>query len=573
MLTALRIFFPFILSLGLTYAQYDLVVYGATPQGVTAAVAAAQEGLKVLLLEPGRGVGGVLTRGWLATLDLAEDREGLLQGGLFRDFYRRIGKEASFDVVQAEQAFWAMLREAGVEVRLEVPLDRVGVEAGRLTLLETPMGTVGAPYFVDATDTADLAFRAGASFTQGREDTGLDGRSMAATLVFRMEGLPWGAVFLALNYEGQVRRPEAGAWGRSGWGFGELVRGYLPSDPSRYTLRGLNLARQDDGSVLVNALLIFGVERVDAYELERLRQEVALEAERVVAYLREKDPLVFGTARLAGVAPALYIRESRHLKALYRLKAEEVLLGRSFPDAVALGGYPLDGQAYFPGETPYLLGTPAPYGVPFRSLVPRELKNLLVVSQAAGFDSVAAFSARVVPLQMALGEAAGVAVALLRRAPQAGLMKVPLADFHELAASGQALEALRKRLAQRGARLSSPEGGRVEAERPGYREAVALLRRGLFAGPYYLKGSLGLSEPILLGDFLANLEHYYRAKGPEERLRVVLKARELYRGELQRPLRRALLNQLLQALGEDKLAGTDPVTRGEAALLLYRLLP
>ncbi|WP_366755842.1 FAD-dependent oxidoreductase, partial [Thermus scotoductus] len=159
-------------------------------------------------------VGGVLTRGWLATLDLAEDREGLLQGGLFRDFYRRIGKEASFDVVQAEQAFWAMLREAGVEVRLEVPLDRVGVEAGRLTLLETPMGTVGAPYFVDATDTADLAFRAGASFTQGREDTGLDGRSMAATLVFRMEGLPWGAVFLALNYEGQVRRTGAGAWGR-----------------------------------------------------------------------------------------------------------------------------------------------------------------------------------------------------------------------------------------------------------------------------------------------------------------------------------------------------------------------
>ncbi|RTH08718.1 FAD-dependent oxidoreductase, partial [Thermus scotoductus] len=148
----------------------------------------------------------MLTRGWLATLDLAEDREGLLQGGLFRDFYRRIGKEASFDVVQAEQAFWAMLREAGVEVRLEVPLDRVGVEAGRLTLLETPMGTVGAPYFVDATDTADLAFRAGASFTQGREDTGLDGRSMAATLVFRMEGLPWGAVFLALNYEGQVHR-------------------------------------------------------------------------------------------------------------------------------------------------------------------------------------------------------------------------------------------------------------------------------------------------------------------------------------------------------------------------------
>ncbi|RTI24370.1 FAD-dependent oxidoreductase, partial [Thermus scotoductus] len=75
--------------LGLAWAQYDLVVYGATPQGVAAAVAAAQEGLKVALVEPGRGVGGVLTQGWLATLDVAKDGEGLLQGGLFREFYRR----------------------------------------------------------------------------------------------------------------------------------------------------------------------------------------------------------------------------------------------------------------------------------------------------------------------------------------------------------------------------------------------------------------------------------------------------------------------------------------------------
>lgn len=568
----MRTWLAFLLFFGLGLAQYDLVVYGATPQGVTTAVAAAQEGLKVLLLEPGRGVGGVLTQGWLATLDLAKDKEGLLQRGLFLDFYRRIGEEASFDVKRAEEALLAMLREAGVELRLEAPLDRVEVDRGTVVDLATPGGLFQAPYFVDATDTAELAFRAGASFTLGREDTGLDRRSMAATLVFRLEGVPWGAVFLALNYEGQVRRTGAGAWGRSGWGFGELVRGYVPSDPSRYALRGLNLSRQDDGSLLVNALLLFGVE-ADPTNLERVRQEAALEAERVAAYLREKDPLVFSTARVSRVAPALYLRESRHLRALYRLRVEEVLLGRTFPDAVALGGYPLDGQAYYPGETPYLLGTPAPYGVPFRALVPRELQNLLVVSQAAGFDSAAAFSARVVPLQMALGEAAGVAAALLRKAPQAGLFKAPLASFQELAQSTGGMDALRRRLQERGVRLVSSEKGKVEVDQPGYREAVALLRRGLFAGPYYLRGSLGLSEAILLGDFLADLEHYYRAKRPEERLRVVLKARELYREELQKPLRRATLNQLLLALGEAKVQGGESVTRGEAARLLYRLLP
>jgi hypothetical protein len=77
----------------------------------------------------------VLTQGWLATLDLAKDREGLLQGGLFREFYRRIGQEASFDVGQAERALGAMLKEAGVEVALEAPLDRLEVEEGRVLTL------------------------------------------------------------------------------------------------------------------------------------------------------------------------------------------------------------------------------------------------------------------------------------------------------------------------------------------------------------------------------------------------------------------------------------------------------
>jgi hypothetical protein len=527
---------------------------------VVAAVAGAQEGLKVLLLEPGRGVGGVLTQGWLATLDLAKDREGLLQGGLFREFYRRIGQEASFDVGQAERALRAMLKEAGVEVALEAPLDRLEVEEGRVLALATPQGTYQAPYVVDATDMAELAFRAGAAFTLGREDMGLDGRSMAATLVFRLEGVPWGPLFLALNYEGQVRRTGAGAWGRSGWGFGELVKGYTPSDPTRYALRGLNLARQDDGSLLVNALLLFGVAGTDPLALERLRAEAALEAGRVVDYLRQKDPLVFGSARLAGVAPSLYIRESRHLVALYRLRAEEVLLGKTFPDAVALGGYPLDGQAYYPGETPYLLGTPAPYGVPFRALVPRGFKNLLVVSQAAGYDSVAAFSARVVPLQMALGEAAGVAAAFLRKAPQAGLLRAPLEDFPALAQSASWRPCA-------GACWSGEPGS--PPRRSKHREAVS----GLFAGPYYLKGRLGLADPITLGDFLADLEHYYRARGLQDRLRVVLKARELYRSETQSPLKRPLLNQILLALGERGSGGGEAVSRGEAAEILFRLLP
>jgi hypothetical protein len=124
------------------------------------------------------------------------------------------------------------------------------------------------------------------------------------------------------------------------------------------------------------------------------------------------------------------------------------------------------------------------------------------------------------------------------------------------------MEALRRRLLERGARLASPEKGVGEEDKRGYREAVSLLRRGLFAGPYYLKGRLGLADPITLGDFLADLEHYYRARGLQDRLRVVPKARELYRSETQSPLKRPLLNQILLALGERGSGGGEAVRRG-----------
>lgn len=551
----------------------DLLVYGGTPQGVAAAVAAAREGLRVVLVSPTPLVGGVLTGGWLATWDLSRDEQKrFLQEGLFLEMYRRFGGDASFDVARAEEVLRRMLKEAGVEVVLEAPVEEVLVQGGyvvRLRFRGTETRQEVPALVVDATDTAELAALAGARFTLGREDTGLDKTQMAATLVFRLEGLPWGAVFLALNHEGVFRRTGAGAWGRSAWGFGELGEGYR-SGSSRFRLRGLNLARQDDGSVLVNALLVHGVDGTNPLALAQAYGEAMAEVERVVDYLREKSPLIFGSARLAGVAPELYIRESRHLLGLYRLRADDVLFGRTFPDALALGGYPMDGQAYLPGETPYLLGTPAPYGIPLRSLIPRGFSNLLVVSQAASFDSTAAFSARVAPTQVALGQGAGVAAAVARKRG---------VDFPSLLAP-EALSEVRLRLGKQGARLFG-EGGaskeELDRKDPGFAQAVDLLRRGLFNAPYDLRGELGLSRPILVGDFLASLDHFYRANADREALTVVLTARELYRMDLFRPLEAQEARRVLIALGKgagDLLTGKPQgrfLTRGEAARVLHTI--
>ncbi|MDR7562698.1 MAG: FAD-dependent oxidoreductase, partial [Armatimonadota bacterium] len=346
----------------------DLLVYGATPQGVTAAVAAASRGLRVLLAEPSEEVGGVFSRSWLNTLDLSRDRWGRpLYGGLTLQFIRRLGSWDGVEVRRAEQVLRGMLSEASVVPRLGWRLMEVERAHRRLetALFATPDGAVEvrAGVFLDATDLATLAAAAGARFTVGREDTGLDRRQMAAGLIFRLAGLSWERVGAAVC----PRRPCPTGNGRVGrlvWGLNDLTARYVPSDPDRFALRGLELALQDDGTVLVKGLQVFGVDATDPESLRQASLQAQAEAGRVVRFLRRAAPDLFGTAELVGVAPSLYIRESRHLVGRYRLRADDVLYGRDFPDALSLGGYPMDGQSYVAGEPPYLPGVPAPYGVP-----------------------------------------------------------------------------------------------------------------------------------------------------------------------------------------------------------------
>jgi len=558
-----------LLFAGLAWAApYDLVVYGATPQGVMAAVAAARAGLRVVVLEPTARVGGVFTNGGLATLDLGlRGRGHPYQEGLFTEFYRRIGGHPSFDLKRAEGVLRQMLLESGAELRLDSRLVSLEVRGKRVERVTFEQGSqllaLEAPYFIDASDTAELAYRAGAGFTTGREDTGLDKAQMAAGLSFELEGVPWFGVLFALSYEKRALRTGGGVSENSGWGFGQLAFSYQPSDAGRFRLRGLNLARQRDGSVWVNALLVYNVDATNPESQERSRRAASAEVRRVVEYLRRSSPALFGAARLAETAPELYIRESRHLKGLYRLKADDVLYGRDFPDTIAVGSYPLDGQAYRPDESPYLLGSPAPYGVPLRSLIPQGFGNLLVVSQAASFDSVAAFSARVAPLQMALGQAAGVAAYIAREQSL---------DFPALAASP---ELLRERLLSEGANLLPKPSSRAKDQAsPGYPAALELYRRGLFSTPYFMEGGLYLEEPILARDFLANLEHFYLAKSPTgPQVRAVSAAESFYRSSRQRALYEVNAYELLSGLGM-RLSlpeHNDKIRRGEAAALLWEL--
>lgn len=517
----------------------DLLVYGGTPQGIAAARSAALHGLSVLLVEPGPQLGGVLTRGWLATLDSSVDGRGVpLYGGTFLRLLRGLGWDPSFDVNTAQRLLDGLAHTGGVQVWTDTQVAGLLEEGGTLRRLELHRAgqrfTVMPRAVIDASDSADLAARAGALFTAGRSDTGLDRRQMAATLVFRLSGVPWSGIVARIQGEQRGQHSFSDVHGRSANGLWELARGYQPSDPTRFKLRGLNLARQDDGSLLVNALLIAGVDGTDPGSVARAHQDGTREAARVVAYLRQADPATFGTATLAGVAPELYLRETRHLVGLSRLHAGTVFYGGGAPDAVAVGGYPLDGQLYDAHESTYLLGRPLPYQVGFSTLVPAGFDNLLVVSQAASFDSTAAFSARVVPLQMVLGDAAGTAAWV---AGARGL------TFPQLAREPRVLSAALPALPTPSPRLLKAAAYSSEEL------ALDLLGRGLLNLPYYAVGDLDLGGPVTPDEVWADLGHWvYAGHSDAGRVAVLRELGPLVNRARGRPMRGEELREWLLAL-------------------------
>lgn len=433
--------------------RYDLIVVGGDPEGVAAAISGARNGLSTLLVDTRPVLGGLMTRGWLNSLDMNYGPGGeILNGGIFEEFYNRLGGD-SFDVQVAANIFHELVnKEDKLDLLMQAerfePLLDAGNEHNRISGVKVLSGDgelleIQAAAVIDATQDAGLAAAAGVPYTVGHADFGRPGDSMAATLVFRLEGLnnlDWFNIYYYLMYKDQDRN--SGANLHSAWGFGKEVQNYKPFS-SRIALRGLNIGRQKDGSVLINALQIFGVDPLNPLAREEARMLALVELPRIVDYISREVP-GFSGVKLAGVAPELYIRESRHILGEYRLTIDDVLEHRDFYDRVAFGSYPVDIQATGPKDKGFVVGDPIQYAVPFRSLIPEGVENLLVVGRAAGYESLAAGSARTIPVGMAAAESAGAAVALALDERK---------SFRELAESQKYMEKLQQRLNQQGMRL------------------------------------------------------------------------------------------------------------------------
>jgi len=177
-------------------AEAEVIVYGATPGGFCAAIAAAREGASVVLLEPTAHVGGVNTGGLSFSDSNQTVRSTLL--GLFEEWHQRVaddyaarGVKLPYDVAVKDNSVWtyephvaarvtdAMLKEAGVRVLTKQTMEGVEKAGTRIVGLRTSGGTHTAKVFIDATYEGDLMARAGVVWHLGRESRDEYGESYA----------------------------------------------------------------------------------------------------------------------------------------------------------------------------------------------------------------------------------------------------------------------------------------------------------------------------------------------------------------------------------------------------------
>lgn len=423
------------------HPDYDVIVIGGEPEGVAAAISAARSGAKTLLIEERKGLGGLFTYGMMNFLDFPKDKSGkMATKGIFQEWHKRVGSGLSFVPEKASAVFLNMAQnQSNLSLSLNTKVDKVTVE--NMVIKSISINTNGyekdltASTYIDATQDADFAVLSGVPSFLGAADVGFENKQMAVTLMIHLQGLDWNKIKQTAKSGkfGSAKVTNEGAWG-----FSKLRQIYKPVDPNM-RLRGFNLAK-NEGGYYINALQIFGVDGLSPESRKEGIERGEKEIVHILEWLKVNFP-GFENAKIASFPDELYVRETRHIKSLYQLPVSDLWENKYHWDTIAYGAYPSDIQAVSLEDPGAVIVNPDKYGIPFRSLVPQNVNNLLVVGRSAGYSSLASGSVRIVPTGMGIGEAAGAAA---KMAANKGL------TFDQMAANQAVIKELQATLKKKG---------------------------------------------------------------------------------------------------------------------------
>jgi FAD-dependent oxidoreductase family protein len=419
-------------------AETDVLVVGGGPSGLGAALGAAAAGMQVILAERYGFLGGNATAALVMPLMSFHtqhprlEKEGAaglyptdhgrgdpLIAGALKIFLERLvkaggaippslktGYTVPFDPETFKLVALDLLDEAGVRFLFHALASEAIVEHGTIkgVVFETKSGPVviHARVVIDGTGDGDVAAQAGAPYEIGRED---DRLVQPMTLMFRM------AEFERASFEGYVKE-HPDQW-RGVHGLWDLIQEAAAAGE-------LSLPREDllffgtphSREVSVNSTRLTGVLGVDVWDLSDAEWQTRRQMRQIVSFLRRYVP-GFEASYVVQSGMQVGVRETRRIAGEYQLNEEDILGARKFPDGIARSAYPID--IHNPEGRGTVLKHLPPgewYEIPLRCLLPQSVEGLLVAGRCISGTHEAHSSYRVMPVVMAVGQAAGVCAAL-----------------------------------------------------------------------------------------------------------------------------------------------------------------
>lgn len=403
--------------------QYDVIVAGGGPSGCAAAVAAAREGASVLLIEAAGALGGMGTNGLVPAWCPFSDRTKIVYRGIALEVFEKA--KAEMKHVKQGDLDWVPIDPEA----LKRVYDEIALNAGVTVLFHTQVvdalcreqnidyiaaankagiTAYRAKVYVDCTGDADLAALAGLEFDYGEEESHEVQPSTHCFMIanvdyFHYRNMP----FLHMNNTDSAV-----------YDIARSEKYPLVTDPHCCN------SVIGPGTVGFNAGHIWDVDATDPLCVSRAMMEGRRIAYQYHQGLKEYLPEAFGGSFLAATAPSMGIRESRRIIGEYRITIRDYEERRNFPDEIGRNCYFLDvhhsiterekllsgesnGQegweAYSDGES---------HGIPYRSLIPKNIKNLLVAGRSISCEHIIQGSVRVMPVCLVTGQAAGTAARL-----------------------------------------------------------------------------------------------------------------------------------------------------------------
>lgn len=390
--------------------KYDVVIAGAGPAGIGAALESARSGLKTALIERYGCVGGNLTQGYVGPL-LGKVCSGTVAEEIENAICARRGSVPDFE--KAKIALTELLDAAGVDVFLQTSVigaEKIGEKIEKVyTSGKFGNISLSAEVFIDATGDGDLAVLCGCQYEMGREG---DGLVQPVTLMFVIEGVDPEQPLLCRHEEDYTDLGD----GRE---YLDLCHkacrtGELPENVNIVRLYATDIKTER----MVNATQENRIDPLNPADVFKAEVSLRKQIGKIVDFLKNNIP-GFADIRIKGSASTLGVRESRRIVGRYQLTEEDLMAGRAFPDSVVhKANFCLDihnpsgaGQSVHAEKRPV---TPPLYDIPFSAMCPIGCNNLITAGRCISGTHVAHSSYRVMRICMAMGQAAGAAASVMK---------------------------------------------------------------------------------------------------------------------------------------------------------------